>query len=93
MKVLSLKTGGKNLVDRTVKNEPFSLNIPIGDGKFQKISVRGFDPVAQMFAASANFGQMLSMFNGSIHNNLKGEKNYGQMALTVLIMLSPSLLL
>ena len=80
--VKSLKTGGKSLVDKTVKNEPFSLNIPIGDGKFQKISVRGFDPVAQMFAASGNFGQMLSMFNGSIYNNLKGsEKNYGQMAM------------
>ena len=74
---VSKLTGGKYLIDRTVKNEPFSLNLPLGDNKFQKISVRGFDPVAQMFAASANFGQMLSMLNGTIYNNFTGPNAKG----------------
>ena len=74
---LSKLTGGANLIGKTVKNEPFSLNIPIGDNKFQKISVRGFDPVAQMFATSANFGQYLSMLQGSVYNNITGPDAKG----------------
>ena len=74
---LAKLTGGANLIGKTVKNEPFSLNLPIGDNKFQKISVRGFDPVAQMFATSANFGQYLSMLQGSVYNNITGPDAKG----------------
>ena len=70
-------TGGANLIQKTVKNEPFSLKLPIGNDKFQKISVRGFDPIAQMFAASANFGQMLTMLQGSVYNNITGPDAKG----------------
>ena len=63
-------TGGKSLLKKTIKSETFSINIPLGDGKFQKVSFRGFDPVAQLFANSANMGQMLSMLEGSIYNNI-----------------------
>jgi hypothetical protein len=74
-------TGGKSLVQKTVKAQPMQIEIPIGDGKFQKISFRSFDPVAQMFANSANAGQFLSLMEGSIQNNLDPEDpQYAQLA-------------
>ena len=77
-------TGAKSLLKKTIKSETFSINLPLGDNKFQKVSFRGFDPVAQMFANSANFGQMLSMFQGSIYNNIDPDdptkNNYNQIA-------------
>ena len=63
-------SGGKSLVQKTTKTQPMQIEVPIGDGKFQKISFRSFDPVAQMFANSANMGQMLSLMQGSIMNNV-----------------------
>ena len=59
-------TGAKSALKKTIKSETFSINLPIGDNKYQKVSFRGFDPVAQMFANTANFGQMMSMMQGSI---------------------------
>ena len=48
--------------------------------KFQKISFRSFDPVAQIFANSANFGQLVTLMEGSMQNNLGGEnKEYMQL--------------
>ena len=75
-------TGGKSLIQKTTKTQPFQIELPLGDGKFQKISFRSFDPVAQMFANSANFGQMLSMMEGSLYNNVIGqeEQNYTQLS-------------
>jgi len=73
-------TGGKNLLQKTTKTQPFQIEIPIGDGKFQKISFRSFDPVAQIFANSANFGQLVTLLEGSMQNNLGGEnKEYMQL--------------
>ena len=67
------------------------MEIPLGDGKFQKVGFRSFDPVAQMFANSANFGQMLSMLQGSIYNNVSSSdpfsienNNYGQLGMDAL---------
>ena len=77
----STLTGGKSLVQKTTKTQPMQIEIPIGDGKFQKISFRSFDPVAQMFANSANAGQFLSLMQGSIQNNLDPEDpQYAQLA-------------
>ena len=75
-------TGGKSLLQKTTKTQPFQIEVPIGDGKFQKISFRSFDPVAQMFANSANFGQMLTLLEGSLYNNVIGqeEENYTQLS-------------
>ena len=75
-------TGGKNLIQKTTKKQPMQIEIPIGDGKFQTISFRGMDPVGQMLANSANFGQMLSMLQGSIYNNVTGveDDNYSQLS-------------
>ena len=74
-------TGGKNLLQKTTKAQPLQIELPLGDGKFQKISFRSFDPVAQMFANSANAGQMLSLMQGSIQNNLDPEDpQYAQLA-------------
>ena len=74
-------TGGKNLLQKTTKGQPMQIEIPIGDGKFQKISFRSFDPVAQMFANSANAGQFISLMQGSIQNNLDPEDpQYAQLA-------------
>ena len=73
-------TGGKNLLQKTTKTQPFQIEIPLGDGKFQKISFRSFDPVAQIFANSANFGQYVTLMEGSLRNNLGGdEKQYKQL--------------
>ena len=52
-------TGAKSALKKTIKSETFSINLPIGDNKYQKVSFRGFDPVAQMFANTANFGQSM----------------------------------
>ena len=74
-------TGGKTLLQKTTKAQPMQIEIPIGNGKFQKISFRSFDPVAQMFANSANAGQFLSLMQGSIQNNLDPEDpQYAQLA-------------
>ena len=74
-------TGGKTLLQKTTKAQPLQIELPIGDGKFQKISFRSFDPVAQMFANSANAGQFLSLMQGSIQNNLDPEDpQYAQLA-------------
>ena len=79
-------SGGKSLLQKTTKSQPFQIELPIGDGKFQKIGFRSFDPVAQMFANSANFGQLLSMLQGSIYNNVNfsdpfsiENNSYGQL--------------
>ena len=79
-------SGGKSLLQKTTKSQPFQMEIPLGNGKFQKVGFRSFDPVAQMFANSANFGQMLSMLQGSIYNNVSSSdpfsienNNYGQL--------------
>ena len=63
-------TGAKKSFKENYKSETFSINLPIGNNKYQKVSFRGFDPVAQMFANTANFGQMMSMMQGSIYNNI-----------------------
>ena len=74
-------TGGKNLLQKTIKAQPMQIELPLGNGKFQKISFRSFDPVAQMFANSANAGQFLSLMEGSIQNNLDPEDpQYAQLA-------------
>ena len=78
---MSKVTGGKNLLQKTTKGQQMQIELPLGDGKFQKISFRSFDPVAQMFANSANFGQMLSLMQGSIQNNLDPENpEYAQLS-------------
>ena len=84
-------TGGKNLLQKTTKKRPFQIELPIGDGKYQKIGFHSFDPIAQMFANSANFGQMLSMMQGSIYNNVNlsdpfniEDNNYGQLGMDAL---------
>jgi len=68
-------TGGKNLLQKTTKTQPFQIEIPIGDGEFQKISFRSFDPVAQIFANSANFGQLVTLMEGSLTNNVLDQDN------------------
>ena len=77
-------TGAKSALKKTIKSETFSINLPIGNNKYQKVSFRGFDPVAQMFANTANFGQMMSMMQGSIYNNIDPNdpqnNNYNQLA-------------
>jgi len=84
-------TGGKSLLQKTTKKRPFQIELPIGDGKYQKIGFHSFDPVAQMFANSANFGQMISMMQGSIYNNVNSSdpfnienNNYGQLGMDAL---------
>jgi len=73
-------TGGKSLLQKTTKTQPFQIEIPIGDNEFQRVSFRSFDPVAQIFANSANLGQLATLIEGSIQNNLSGDKqNYKQL--------------
>lgn len=74
-------SGGKSLLQKTTKTQPMQIELPIGNGKTQKISFRSFDPVAQIFANSANFGQMLSLMQGSLYNNVldADENNYNQL--------------
>jgi len=82
-------TGGKSLVQKTTKTQPLQIEIPIGfdeetgKTKYQRIGLRGFDPVAQMFANSANLGQMWSLMQGSFYNNIDvnnmQDSNYAQL--------------
>jgi hypothetical protein len=82
-------TGGKSLVQKTAKSQPMQIELPLGNGKYQKISFRSFDPVAQMFANSANFGQMLTLMEGSIMNNIDvndpENRDYAQIAEDMLV--------
>lgn len=80
-------TGEKFKLQRTLNKQPFELQFPIGDGKYQRISTRGFDPVAQMFANSANLGQYLALLQGSFENNIDGENtDYNQLVTDVTSM-------
>ena len=63
-------TGGENLLAKTTKTQPFQIEIPIGNGKFQKIGFSSFDPVSQMFANSAASGQMLALLGQSFYGNV-----------------------
>ena len=68
-------TGGKNLLQKTTKTTPLELAFNVGDGKKQRIAFRGFDPVAQMFANAANFGQYMALLQGSIYNYANADKD------------------
>ena len=62
--------GGERLLQKTTKTEPFQIEIPIGEGKYQKISFSSFDPISQMFANSAASGQYLSLLGQSAYSNI-----------------------
>ena len=66
--------GGENLLQKTTKTQPFQIEIPIGEGKYQKISFSSFDPVSQMFANSAAGGQYMALLGSSFYENVFQEE-------------------
>ena len=80
-------SGSKFSLQQSTQNLPFDVQIPIGDNKNFRFSTRGFDPISQMLANSANFGQMLSMLQGVYQNNIsdQDDANYSQAAKDALI--------
>ena len=67
-------SGGESLLQKTTKTQPFQIEIPIGEGKYQKISFSSFDPISQMFANSASTGQYMALLGESFYDQVfKGE--------------------
>jgi len=88
-------TGGENLLAKTTKTQPFQIEIPIGEGKYQKISFQSFDPISQMFANAASSGQMLALTGQSFYGNvwqsedkLAGSQQFAKDALLYAVGLS-----
>jgi len=67
--------GGERLLQKTTKTEPFQIEIPIGEGKYQKISFSSFDPISQMFANSASGGQYMALLGDSFYDNVFQQEN------------------